>query len=89
MPKMVRARPVATWLELSDRVSTAKIMETAAPAIAADVVSARALAPLVELLPLAQRFMTDRTICLFLKGQQAEADIAQQSLRILKPNIDD
>jgi 16S rRNA (guanine527-N7)-methyltransferase len=47
----------------------------AAPAIAADVVSARALAPLAELLPLAQRFIGDRTVCLFLKGRQAEAEL--------------
>ena len=35
MPKMVSARPVATWLASSVRVSTAKISASAAPARAA------------------------------------------------------
>jgi 16S rRNA (guanine527-N7)-methyltransferase len=47
----------------------------AAPAIAADVVTARALAPLVELLPLAARFLNEDTVCLFLKGGQVEAEL--------------
>src|SRR5690349_9665552 len=42
----------------------------AAPPLAADVVTARALAPLPQLLPLAARFATPATSNLFLKGRQ-------------------
>ncbi len=42
---------------------------------AADVVSARALASLPQLLELAEPFLTTRTLCLFPKGQNVEAEL--------------
>jgi 16S rRNA (guanine527-N7)-methyltransferase len=41
----------------------------------ADVVSARALAPLVDLLALASPFLGGNSICLFPKGQQADDEV--------------
>jgi 16S rRNA (guanine527-N7)-methyltransferase len=41
----------------------------------ADVVTARACAPLDKLLPLAQRFIGPNTVCLFLKGEQVEEEL--------------
>src|SRR3954454_8458930 len=49
----------------------------AAPPLAAEVVTARALAPLPNLLPLAARFATPATRCLFLKGRQAETELTE------------
>jgi 16S rRNA (guanine527-N7)-methyltransferase len=45
--------------------------------IAADVITARALAPLSELLTLSQRFRKTDTRCLFLKGSQTEAELSE------------
>ena len=42
---------------------------------AVDVVTARACAPLDKLLPLAQRFIGPKTVCLFLKGENAEEEL--------------
>jgi len=42
----------------------------------APLVTARALAPLPRLLPLAARFLTDDGMCLLLKGAKAEAELA-------------
>jgi 16S rRNA (guanine527-N7)-methyltransferase len=47
----------------------------AVPAHPVDVVSARGCAPLDRLLPLAQRFIGPRTICVFLKGTRAEEEL--------------
>ena len=47
----------------------------AAPPLKADVVTARALAPLRELLAYACSFATPGTLHLFLKGRQAEAEL--------------
>ncbi|EWY40604.1 16S rRNA methyltransferase [Skermanella stibiiresistens SB22] len=41
----------------------------------ADVVSARALAPLVDLLALASPFLDENSVCLFPKGQQADDEV--------------
>jgi 16S rRNA (guanine527-N7)-methyltransferase len=41
----------------------------------ADVVTARACAPLERLLPLAQRFIGANTLCLFLKGEHVEEEL--------------
>ncbi|HMR30755.1 MAG TPA: 16S rRNA (guanine(527)-N(7))-methyltransferase RsmG [Geminicoccaceae bacterium] len=49
----------------------------AAPALRADVVTARALAPLAALLGMAERFVTPATVCLFPKGRGAGAELAQ------------
>jgi 16S rRNA (guanine527-N7)-methyltransferase len=45
----------------------------------AGLVTARALAPLSRLLPLASRVLADGGTCLFLKGAQADAEIAAAS----------
>jgi 16S rRNA (guanine527-N7)-methyltransferase len=42
----------------------------------APLVTARALAPLPRLLPLAARFLTDDGMCLFLKGARIEQELA-------------
>lgn len=64
------------------------ILETGAPAhvhccriedasvLPAALVTARALAPLPRLLPLAARFLTAEGICLFLKGVRVEEELA-------------
>jgi 16S rRNA (guanine527-N7)-methyltransferase len=46
-----------------------------APALAADIVTARALAPLKDLLGHAHRFATPATRCLLPKGRQVEAEL--------------
>jgi 16S rRNA (guanine527-N7)-methyltransferase len=49
----------------------------AAPPLEADIITARALAPLAQLLPLAARFATPASRCLFLKGRQAETELTE------------
>jgi 16S rRNA (guanine527-N7)-methyltransferase len=43
----------------------------------ADVVTARALAPISDLLPLAVRFLRPGGVCLFLKGRTVESELTQ------------
>jgi 16S rRNA (guanine527-N7)-methyltransferase len=45
------------------------------PALITDVVTARALAPLAELVAYAERFVGPNTICLFLKGRSAAEEL--------------
>lgn len=52
----------------------AERIETADP-VDADVVSARALAPLPKLLELAEPFVSTRTLCLFPKGKQLHIEL--------------
>jgi 16S rRNA (guanine527-N7)-methyltransferase len=64
------------------------VLETGAPAVVhacrievadvspAPVVTARALAPLARLLPLAARFLADDGACLLLKGAQVDRELA-------------
>jgi 16S rRNA (guanine527-N7)-methyltransferase len=47
--------------------------------ILADVVTARALAPLVDLVEMSERFRGLETICLFLKGGQVDAELTEAS----------
>ncbi|HXZ00560.1 MAG TPA: 16S rRNA (guanine(527)-N(7))-methyltransferase RsmG [Stellaceae bacterium] len=47
------------------------------PGFAADVVTARALAPLPELLAISERFLGPHTICLFLKGRKIEEELTE------------
>jgi 16S rRNA (guanine527-N7)-methyltransferase len=47
------------------------------PALAADVVTARALAPLPELLDLVAPFLQPHTICLFLKGRRVDEELTE------------
>ena len=49
----------------------------AAPPLRADVICARALAPLARLLDYAVPFIHAHSVCLFLKGQQVEAELAE------------
>ena len=51
------------------------------PNFAVDVVTARGLADLSELLDLGERFLSKRTVCLFLKGRSVaqELDLARES----------
>lgn len=51
----------------------------ALPPFGADVVTARALAPLERLLPLALRFAHGRTRLLFLKGREVESELTAAS----------
>jgi len=45
--------------------------------LAADVITARALAPLPDLLDIAERFLSNHSICLFLKGRGAGDEVAE------------
>ena len=54
----------------------AKRIEQVTP-FPADVVSARALAPLTDLLALASPFLAPSTVCLFPKGQQAGDELTE------------
>jgi 16S rRNA (guanine527-N7)-methyltransferase len=47
------------------------------PAFAADVVTARALAPLSELLAISERFLGPQTVCLFPKGRMVEEELTE------------
>lgn len=72
--KVVFLQHVIDELNISARVSAGRI-ETESPA-RADVVSARALAPLDKLLPLAQRHGVSDTMYVFPKGRNYAAEIA-------------
>ncbi len=62
-------------LEKQPKIVIGRI-ESVAPA-KADVVTARALAPLAQLLEWAQPHRTDTTICLFHKGKDWQAELAE------------
>jgi 16S rRNA (guanine527-N7)-methyltransferase len=66
-------REVARELGVGVKVHASRLQ--AVRPFAADVVTARALAPLDELLGLAGRFAGPRTVGLFLKGRAAEAEL--------------
>jgi 16S rRNA (guanine527-N7)-methyltransferase len=51
------------------------------PGFPADVVTARALAPLAQLLEWSTPFLTDRTVCLFLKGAEGPNELTLASRR--------
>lgn len=51
------------------------------PPFAADVVTARACAPLPELLDLAAPFVGPSTVCLFLKGRAVAAELTEAAKR--------
>jgi 16S rRNA (guanine527-N7)-methyltransferase len=51
----------------------------AAPALSADVISARALAPLADLLALSERFVGKNAVLLFPKGQDVEKELTEAS----------
>jgi 16S rRNA (guanine527-N7)-methyltransferase len=70
----------AVFLREAARIANAPVkivdsrIETVKPH-QADVVTARAFAPLDKLLPLAQRFIGAKTVCLFLKGEQVADEL--------------
>jgi 16S rRNA (guanine527-N7)-methyltransferase len=64
----------------------AKRIEQVAP-FPADVVSARALAPLADLLGFAAPFLRSDSLCLFPKGQMAEDELTAAS-KIWNMNVD-
>jgi 16S rRNA (guanine527-N7)-methyltransferase len=68
-------REAARACGVSVTVHTARIEEV--PPLAADLVTARALAPLADLLRLAERHLQPRTVCLFLKGRTAETELTE------------
>jgi 16S rRNA (guanine527-N7)-methyltransferase len=70
---------VARRTGISVEIHTARIEQIATQRIlpSVDVVSARALAPLVRLLPLSLPFFGDATLGLFPKGRDAESEVAQ------------
>jgi len=70
----------AAFLREAARIAAAEVTIRACrievvPRHQADVVTARACAPLVRLLALAQPFIGPRTTCLFLKGVRAEEEL--------------
>ena len=72
--KCVFLTAAARLLELDLTVLAARI-ETLAP-LHADVVSARALASLPQLCELASLHLSDKGVCIFPKGERAEAEVA-------------
>lgn len=73
--KAIFLRETARALDLPVRVWTARA-ETC-PAQPFDVISARALAPLLRLLPIASRFCHAGTTCLFPKGKTARQELTE------------
>ena len=85
-------REVARALEVGVQIHNRRIEDM--PSIAADLVTARALAPLADLLDLAERFLTPHSICLFLKGKGADGELtrAQESWNMTvtrRPSLSD
>jgi 16S rRNA (guanine527-N7)-methyltransferase len=70
---------VARRTGISVEIHTARIEQIATQRMLepVDVVSARALAPLVRLIPLSLPFFGDATLGLFPKGRDAESEVAQ------------
>ena len=68
-------RAVITELELDTEVHQARVEDMLE--FRAEIITARALAPLTELLPLAMPLMRKDTICLFLKGQNADVELIE------------
>lgn len=66
-------KAAAARLDLSIEVCNERIEARLRPA--ADIVTARALAPLDKLLPYAQQFASRQTVCLFLKGQSVVSEL--------------
>lgn len=70
---------VARHTGISVEIHAARIEQIATQRMlgAVDVVSARALAPLVRLIPMSLPFFGDETLGLFPKGRDAESEVAQ------------
>lgn len=70
----------ATFLREAARATATRVTVhacriEAAPPLRADVLTARALAPLPQLLDYAARFATPETVCVFAKGRGADAEL--------------
>jgi 16S rRNA (guanine527-N7)-methyltransferase len=75
-------RRKAQFLRVAARTTQAPVRVHAArieqlEAVRADVVTARALAPLDRLLGLAERFLGPDSLCLFLKGESAPRELTE------------
>jgi 16S rRNA (guanine527-N7)-methyltransferase len=68
-------REVARATGTSVRVHAERVEQI--PGWRADVITARALAPLPRLLALAERFMTSDSVCLFLKGRSGAHELTE------------
>jgi 16S rRNA (guanine527-N7)-methyltransferase len=68
-------REVARVTGTSVRVHAERVERI--PGWRADVITARALAPLPRLLALAERFMTSDSVCLFLKGRSGAHELTE------------
>ena len=74
-PKCAFLRESARITQTEAQIINQRI-ETLAPATV-DVITARALAPLSDLLAHARPFLGPKTECLFLKGQHIDAELTQ------------
>jgi 16S rRNA (guanine527-N7)-methyltransferase len=72
-------REAARGLGVAVQIRNCRVEEM--PAMAADAVTARALAPLPDLLDLAERFLGSHTICLFLKGKGVDEELTRAGER--------
>lgn len=61
--------------ETSLNITTHNMRIENATATPADVISARALAPLDHLLRYAEKFQSENTLCLFLKGKESDKEL--------------
>ena len=68
-------REAARITEADAQIINQRIERTLAAPV--DIITARALAPLTELLDLAKPLIGPKTECLFLKGQHIEAELTQ------------
>lgn len=68
-------RETARLLGVVVQVHNQRIEEI--PPMAADVVTARALASLADLLDLAERFLAPHSICVFLKGRGVDEELTE------------
>lgn len=75
--KCLFLKAAASRMSLEVRIENARLEDL--PARPFDVVTARALAPLPQLLAYAQKFAAPNGICLFLKGQNVGAELTEAS----------
>ncbi len=90
--KVAFMREVVRNCRLNVNIHNCRIEQTAP--FPAEVITARALAPLRDLLTYVKPFITNDSVCLFLKGQNVEAEIEDMHRKWnadieLKPSISD
>lgn len=76
----------ATFLREAARVTGAPVTVHAkriedVPAFGVDVLTARALAPLTDLLSWGEKFLAENSLCFFLKGQNVEVELTEAHKR--------